>query len=222
MNLSTAQLAAAAPQAMAPAGCLLVQLHDICSVHEKLRPLCVPLQQLATCADVCAGAHLMRFLGLNCSRRISRSHASLDACGKRSWMRLACIVLHDSIMVAAKGDWMDSRSSADGLPVSSMMRSSWFIVEEPGKMGLPVSSSPRMQPAWQAAHQHGEAFSNGLRQAAQHGVISTISLQQHTCSLPQCGAGSAACVNRIISLLQHRCCCHPNPAPVLRAHAMPF
>jgi hypothetical protein len=32
-------------------------------------------------------------------------------------------------------------------PVSSMMRSSWFMVLLPGKMGLPFSSSPRMQPA---------------------------------------------------------------------------
>ena len=27
------------------------------------------------------------------------------------------------------------------------MRSSWFMVEDPGNMGLPPSSSPRMQPA---------------------------------------------------------------------------
>lgn len=32
-------------------------------------------------------------------------------------------------------------------PVSSMIRSSWFMVLLPGKMGLPFSSSPRMQPA---------------------------------------------------------------------------
>lgn len=34
-------------------------------------------------------------------------------------------------------------------PVSSMMRSSWFMVLLPGKMGLPFSSSPKMQPAVQ-------------------------------------------------------------------------
>jgi hypothetical protein len=34
-----------------------------------------------------------------------------------------------------------------GAPVTSMMRSSWFMVEVPGKMGLPPSSSPRMHPA---------------------------------------------------------------------------
>lgn len=163
------------------------------------------VQQLVTCGDVCAAAHLMRFLGLNCSRRISRSHASLDACGNRSWMRLACIVLHDSIMVAAKGDWMESRSSADGLPVSSMMRSSWFMVEEPGKMGLPVSSSPRMQPAAQAAQQQGEAC--------------TSSLWRPNCSLLQQAQHGVTCV---IGWQQHQRCCHSDPAPALCAAAMQF
>ena len=52
-----------------------------------------------------------------------------------------------SSMVAAKGDWMASMSSALGRPVTSRMRSSWFMVLVPGKIGFPPSSSPRMQPA---------------------------------------------------------------------------
>lgn len=32
-------------------------------------------------------------------------------------------------------------------PVTSRMRSSWFMVEVPGKSGLPPSSSPKMHPA---------------------------------------------------------------------------
>ena len=31
--------------------------------------------------------------------------------------------------------------------MTSRIRSSWFMVDEPGKMGFPVNSSPRMQPA---------------------------------------------------------------------------
>lgn len=31
--------------------------------------------------------------------------------------------------------------------MASMMRSNWFMVELPGKMGFPHSSSPSMQPA---------------------------------------------------------------------------
>jgi hypothetical protein len=41
---------------------------------------------------------------------------------------------------------MDSMSWGEGLPVTSSTRSSWFMVEVPGKMGLPLISSPRMQP----------------------------------------------------------------------------
>jgi hypothetical protein len=33
------------------------------------------------------------------------------------------------------------------MPVTSMILSSWFMVEVPGKMGLPKSNSPNMQPA---------------------------------------------------------------------------
>ncbi len=31
--------------------------------------------------------------------------------------------------------------------MTSRILSSWFIVDEPGKMGFPVNSSPRMHPA---------------------------------------------------------------------------
>lgn len=60
-------------------------------------------------------------------------------------------------LTPAKGDCTESMSSGLGRPVTSRMRSSWFMVEVPGKMGLPLISSPRMQPAqrqtpgWQAA-----------------------------------------------------------------------
>lgn len=42
---------------------------------------------------------------------------------------------------------MESMSCGLGRPVTSRMRSSWFMVDVPGKMGLPLISSPRMQPA---------------------------------------------------------------------------
>lgn len=51
-----------------------------------------------------------------------------------------------SNMLAAKGDLIASMSSEVGRPVTSMMRSSWFMVDVPGNMGLPPSSSPRIQP----------------------------------------------------------------------------
>ena len=69
----------------------------------------------------------------------------------------------------AKGDCIESMSSGLGRPVTSRMRSSWFMVEVPGKMGLPLMSSPRMQPAprpapgWRAAQEPGI----GLGHAAQ-------------------------------------------------------
>ena len=50
-----------------------------------------------------------------------------------------------SIMVGAKGEMPCSRSLG-GQPTRSAIFSSWFIVDEPGKMGLPRSISPRMQP----------------------------------------------------------------------------
>jgi hypothetical protein len=48
--------------------------------------------------------------------------------------------------VAAKGDLMASMSSGVGLPVTSMILSSWFMVEVPGNIGFPPSNSPKMQP----------------------------------------------------------------------------
>jgi len=48
--------------------------------------------------------------------------------------------------VVANGEYIASMSLADGRPVNSIMRSNWFIVDVPGKIGLPVMSSPSMQP----------------------------------------------------------------------------
>ena len=114
-----------------------------------------------------------------CSSFTSRSAASLLACGNRSVSFLGWVTLQLSIMVAAKGLLMASRSSALGRPVSSMMRSSWFMVEEPGKMGLPHSSSPSMQPAVDrghlATHHHRNA---SLHSTAwqMHGMVYTVGI----------------------------------------------
>ena len=40
--------------------------------------------------------------------------------------------------------------------MTSRILSSWFMVDEPGKMGFPVNSSPRMQPAGWQHHQHAD------------------------------------------------------------------
>jgi hypothetical protein len=52
----------------------------------------------------------------------------------------------ESIIVDAKGERAADMSSGDGFPVHSRTLSSWFIVELPGKHGLPRHISPRMQP----------------------------------------------------------------------------
>jgi hypothetical protein len=57
-----------------------------------------------------------------------------------------CVTLQLSIIVAANGLPAAPKSAALGRPVASMMRSSWFIVLEPGNTGRPLSISPRMQP----------------------------------------------------------------------------
>lgn len=54
--------------------------------------------------------------------------------------------LHDSIELAVSWRPQPSPVCCRHSPVHSMMRSSWFMVELPGKMGLPLSISPRMQP----------------------------------------------------------------------------
>jgi len=41
-----------------------------------------------------------------------------------------------SNMVVAIGEWISWRSAGDGLPVTSIIRLSWFRVELPGKTGL--------------------------------------------------------------------------------------
>lgn len=77
----------------------------------------------------------------------SKSRASLLAVGKMSASFFACDTVQLSIMVGANGESTASMSSCEGFPVSSMIRSNWFMVLVPGKMGFPSSSSPRIQPA---------------------------------------------------------------------------
>jgi len=51
-----------------------------------------------------------------------------------------------SSMVPAKGDLTASMSDWMGVPVSSRIFSSWFMVLVPGKIGRPLSISPRIHP----------------------------------------------------------------------------
>ena len=53
---------------------------------------------------------------------------------------------NESNIVAAKGDLMEAMSSCVGNPVISIILSNWFIVDDPGKMGLPNNISPKMHP----------------------------------------------------------------------------
>ena len=65
-----------------------------------------------------ASSAVMRFEGLNLRHRRSRSRASGEACGNMSDKKRGFEGGSDSSMLAAKGDLMDSMSSADGLPVT--------------------------------------------------------------------------------------------------------
>lgn len=49
-------------------------------------------------------------------------------------------------MFYARGDSRDSTSSGLGLPSNSNTFSIWFNVEVPGKMALPIASSPTIHP----------------------------------------------------------------------------
>jgi hypothetical protein len=88
----------------------------------------------------------MRLSGENCRHRFRRSRASEDAVGNMSSGGRFRSGGMESIMVAAKGERIAARSSGMGRPVASRTRSSWFIVELPGKHGFPSSISPRMHP----------------------------------------------------------------------------
>merc|ERR1712216_99769 len=82
-----------------------------------------------------ADSALILFIGLNCSNLRNKSSASADADGKMSVRGFAATGGIDSNIVAAKGLLIASISEADGLPVTSIILSSWFIVDDPGKSG---------------------------------------------------------------------------------------
>lgn len=96
----------------------------------------------------CRNASLaeVRLFGLNCRQELMRSRTSTLPLGKILLIRRFWPTDKDSSMVAAKGDLMASMSSTSGWPVISTTHSNWFIVEVPGKIGFPDTSSPNMQP----------------------------------------------------------------------------
>ncbi len=64
---------------------------------------------------------------------------------RRSTLR-CCAGEMESSIVLAKGDRMWATASAVGMPVTSTTFSSWFMVDDPGKSGLPKSISAKIQP----------------------------------------------------------------------------
>ena len=68
--------------------------------------------------------------------------ASLSPQSRPSPFVAHCI---EAIIVPENGEICNPSASL-GFPVSSIMFSSWLIVDEPGKIGLPTNTSPRMQP----------------------------------------------------------------------------
>lgn len=78
-----------------------------------------------------ASCAVMRLLGLNCRHTRSRSNASALAVGNISESALGRDWGSDSSIVDANGDRTDAVSSADGRPVTSRMRSNWFMVDTP-------------------------------------------------------------------------------------------
>jgi hypothetical protein len=75
-----------------------------------------------------------------------RSTASGVAFGKSSSSGFSFGVGKLSSIVLANGDLILSMSSAVGGPVTSKIRSSWFIVDVPGNAGRPIAISATMQP----------------------------------------------------------------------------
>jgi hypothetical protein len=67
-------------------------------------------------------------------------------------------------------------------PVTSRMRSSWFMVDVPGNSGLPPSSSPRMHPA------RAPALASARRR-----ICRRLSAVAHACT---CGAAGRQCASR--------------------------
>lgn len=75
-----------------------------------------------------------------------------------AWVQTTAVHMRRSTDVCASKEDESGRAHAapaQPSPVSSMMRSSWFMVLLPGKMGLPFSSSPKMQPAVQPQRARG-------------------------------------------------------------------
>ena len=97
------------------------------------------------CSNACSAVG--RFSGLNCSNFPNKSRASRLAIGNNSYSGLASVSGKDSSIVVASEDLIDSISFLQGMPVISRIRSSWFRVEVPGNIGLPYSSSAKMQPS---------------------------------------------------------------------------
>lgn len=84
--------------------------------------------------------------GLNTSKCFSKSRASSEAPGKNASKDLFFGILVLEIILAAKGDYIDSISFWDGRPINYKILSIWFKVEFPGKIDFPIISSPNIQP----------------------------------------------------------------------------
>ena len=61
-----------------------------------------------------------------------------------------------SIIVCAYLDLIEAISSLVGTPVTSRTFSSWFMVDEPGRRGLPTNISASMQPTAHLRSAKGE------------------------------------------------------------------
>ena len=130
-----------------------------------------------------------------------------------------------ALRAPANGDCIDSMSCGEGRPVTSRMRSSWFMVEVPGKMGLPLISSPRMQPAGgerrmaaaqgccrvSALRRQGYMREDATAGADNTGYNRWLRLAQAPCSTLAKASGSAAAAPAASSC----------PAPSRGAHRRP-
>jgi len=83
-----------------------------------------------------ASSAVIRFSGLNWRSFCNKSAAWWLARGKSSGVFFGFGGGRDSSIVTANGDCTATMSSFAGFPVTSIIRSSWFMVEVPGKMGF--------------------------------------------------------------------------------------
>lgn len=97
-----------------------------------------------------ASTAVILLFGLNWSIFVNISNASVGISLLNHYLRdFGLVNVNDSIIVKATSLLSDYMSFLDGFPTNERILYSWFNVEFPGKIGLPISSSAKMHPILQ-------------------------------------------------------------------------